>query len=81
MKRIRLWLMLMVCAWSVNGFAQDVARDILNEGQQLDEFGNPVQDDKKGQKTGRRYASIQNVKTIAGAINLLTKIAEGGMEK
>ena len=37
--------------------------------------------DKKGQKTGRRYASIQNVKTIAGAINLLTKIAEGGMEK
>ena len=30
--------------------------------------------DKKGQKTGRRYASIQNVKTIAGAINLLSKI-------
>ncbi|MCR5050928.1 MAG: transcription-repair coupling factor [Paludibacteraceae bacterium] len=32
--------------------------------------------DKKGQKTGRRYASIQNVKTIAGAITLLTKIVE-----
>ena len=57
MKRIRLWLMLMVCAWSVNGFAQDVARDILNEGQQLDEFGNPVQDDKKGQKTWGRDTS------------------------
>ncbi len=30
--------------------------------------------DKKGQKTGRRYASIQNVKTIAGATTLLSKI-------
>ena len=30
--------------------------------------------DKKGLKTGRRYITITNVKTIAGAMNLLTKI-------
>ena len=36
--------------------------------------------DKKGQKTGRRYASIQNVKTIAGAITLLSKIEQGSLE-
>ena len=30
--------------------------------------------DKKGQKTGRRYAVIQNVQSIAGAIHLLSKI-------
>ena len=30
--------------------------------------------DKKGFKTGRRYVTITNVKTIAGAINLLSKI-------
>ena len=30
--------------------------------------------DKKGIKTGRRYVTITNVKTIAGAINLLSKI-------
>ncbi len=33
--------------------------------------------DKKGVKTGRRYASILNVKTIAGATNLLSKIEKG----
>ena len=36
--------------------------------------------DKKGLKTGRRYASIQNVKTIEGAIRLLSKIESGAME-
>ena len=55
---------------------------------QSEQFGNMVQyaetrpercslqeeKDKKGYKTGRRYISITNVKTIAGAINLLTKI-------
>ena len=30
--------------------------------------------DKKGIKTGRRYVTITNVKTIVGAINLLSKI-------
>ena len=30
--------------------------------------------DKKGHKTGRRYITVTNVKTIAGAINLLYKI-------
>lgn len=30
--------------------------------------------DKQGHKTGRRYITILNVKTIAGAINLLSKI-------
>lgn len=30
--------------------------------------------DKKGIKTGRRYVTITNVKTIAGSINLLSKI-------
>lgn len=33
--------------------------------------------DKKGYKTGRRYITITNVKTIAGAITLLTKIEKG----
>ena len=33
--------------------------------------------DKKGIKTGRRYVTITNVKTIAGAITLLTKIEKG----
>ena len=37
--------------------------------------------DKKGQKTGRRYASIQNVKTIGGAINLLSKVEQGVMKE
>ena len=32
--------------------------------------------DKKGYPTGRRYITILNVKTIAGAINLLSKIEE-----
>ena len=32
--------------------------------------------DKHGHKTGRRYATILNVKTIAGAINLLSKIED-----
>ena len=31
--------------------------------------------DKQGHKTGRRYMTVTNVKTIAGAINLLSKIA------
>ena len=30
--------------------------------------------DKKGEKTGRRYATITNVKAIAGAIRLLSKV-------
>ncbi len=30
--------------------------------------------DKKGNKTGRRYATIKNVKTIGGAIHLLSKV-------
>ena len=30
--------------------------------------------EKKGQKTGRRYAVIQNVQSVAGAIHLLSKI-------
>jgi len=34
--------------------------------------------DKHGHKTGRRYATILNVKTIAGAINLLSKIENPG---
>jgi len=33
--------------------------------------------DKKGIPTGRRYVTITNVKTIAGAINLLSKIENG----
>jgi hypothetical protein len=33
--------------------------------------------DKKGIKTGRRYVTITNVKTIAGAMNLLSKIENG----
>ena len=33
--------------------------------------------DKKGYPTGRRYMTITNVKTIAGAINLLHKIETG----
>ena len=33
--------------------------------------------DKKGIPTGRRYVTITNVKTIAGAITLLTKIEKG----
>jgi transcription-repair coupling factor (superfamily II helicase) len=34
--------------------------------------------DKKGNKTGRRYATIKNVKTIGGAIHLLSKIIDVG---
>ncbi|MGM9809803.1 MAG: transcription-repair coupling factor [Paludibacteraceae bacterium] len=34
--------------------------------------------DKKGQKTGRRYAVIQNVQSVAGAIHLLSKIEKDG---
>lgn len=36
--------------------------------------------DKKGIKTGRRYVTITNVKTIAGAINLLSKIDRGELK-
>ena len=32
--------------------------------------------DRKGHKTGRRYVTITNVKTIGGAMNLLTKIED-----
>ena len=32
--------------------------------------------DKKGNKTGRRYATIKNVKTIGGAIHLLSKVLD-----
>ena len=35
--------------------------------------------DKKGHKTGRRYITVTNVKSIAGAINLLTKIENGSI--
>ena len=35
--------------------------------------------DKKGIKTGRRYVTITNVKTIAGAIRLLSKIEDGSL--
>ena len=55
---------------------------------QSEQFGNMIQyavtrpercmlheeKDKKGIPTGRRYVTITNVKTIAGAINLLSKI-------
>ena len=36
--------------------------------------------DKKGVPTGRRYITITNVKTIAGAITLLSKIEQGNLE-
>ena len=36
--------------------------------------------DKKGLKTGRRYVTITNVKTINGAITLLFKIEQGSLE-
>ncbi len=36
--------------------------------------------DKKGIKTGRRYMTITNVKTIAGAMRLLSKIESGAVE-
>ena len=36
--------------------------------------------DKKGLPTGRRYVTITNVKTIAGAIRLLSKIESGAVE-
>ena len=58
---------------------------------QSKEFGNMIQyavtrperclmqeeRDKKGFKTGRRYVTITNVKTINGAMNLLSKIEKG----
>ena len=34
--------------------------------------------DKKGNKTGRRYATIKDVRTIGGAIHLLSKIIDVG---
>ena len=37
--------------------------------------------DKKGIPTGRRYITITNVKTIAGAINLLSKIENDQLTK
>ena len=60
---------------------------------QSEQFGNIIQyavtrpercslheeKDKKGKPTGRRYATITNVKTIAGAINLLSKIEKGDL--
>jgi hypothetical protein len=35
--------------------------------------------DKKGYKTGRRYITITNVKTINGAITLLHKVEIGDL--
>jgi hypothetical protein len=32
--------------------------------------------DKKGQLTGKRYITIQQVKTLSGALHLLHKIAD-----
>lgn len=60
---------------------------------QSEQFGNIIQyamtrpercslheeTDKKGIKTGRRYVTITNVKTIAGAITLLHKIEAGDL--
>ena len=60
---------------------------------QSEQFGNIIQyavtrpercslheeKDKKGKPTGRRYVTITNVKTIAGAINLLSKIEKGDL--
>ena len=60
---------------------------------QSEQFGNMIQyavtrperclmqeeRDKKGFKTGRRYMTITNVKTIAGAMNLLHKIETGDL--
>ena len=34
--------------------------------------------DKKGKKTGRRYATIKDVRTIGGAIHLLSKVLDVG---
>lgn len=48
-------LVLLCLAWSMTGSAQDVARDILNDGEKLDEFGNPVKKDQ--QKTWGRDTS------------------------
>ena len=36
--------------------------------------------DKKGYKTGRRYITITNVKTINGAITLLHKVESGELK-
>ena len=58
---------------------------------QSEQFGNIIQyavsrpercslheeTDKKGHKTGRRYVTITNVKTIEGAITLLSKVESG----
>jgi hypothetical protein len=33
--------------------------------------------DKQGKPTGRRYATIQQVKTISGALTMLTKMKSG----
>ena len=35
--------------------------------------------DKKGFKTGRRYITIMNVKTISGAMTLLHKVEIGDL--
>ncbi len=62
---------------------------------QSEQFGNMIQyavtrpercmlheeKDKKGIPTGRRYVTITNVKTIAGAITLLSKIENNQMAK
>jgi hypothetical protein len=34
--------------------------------------------DRQGVKTGKRYATIQQVKTITGALTLLNKMLSGG---
>ena len=60
---------------------------------QSEQFGNIIQyavtrpdrcslheeKDKKGKPTGRRYVTVTNVKTIAGAINLLSKVEQGSL--
>lgn len=60
---------------------------------QSEQFGNMIQyavtrpercmmqeeRDKKGFKTGRRYVTITNVKTIAGAMTLLHKVETGDL--
>lgn len=37
--------------------------------------------DRKGKPTGRRYATIQQVKTVVGALNLLRKIESGDISR
>jgi transcription-repair coupling factor (superfamily II helicase) len=47
---------------------------ILYATQRLDRCQLVEDTDKKGVKTGKRHITIKQVKTLGGAINLLTKI-------